>query len=375
MANPAQSASSRKRRSTRVTQSVILTATGIDSQGKPFKEQSGTLTLSFHGCRYFSRHAVAANSWLQMSCAAHRFRARVVSVIKSGKLKGLFQVSVEIETPGNVWGLASPPEDWRPQPAAAPPPAETAKREDAVPASFEREMKACAALAATGNYYQLLHVTSNSTPAQIKRSFYELARKFHPDHHMEHSERMEPLHRLMDTITLAYKTLTDETARQSYDQQLTRAGAFQLGRGRSDLEKSAEEYLEKARESFRDKNFGGAIVWLRKALDLEPQSPKYHALLARSLAAVPQYRREAAEHYEQAILGNSASTEIRFQLAELYEAMKLPWRAQAQYEKILKLDASHSKARERLKALNAAAGKKDGAATNFMNRLFHRSST
>jgi tetratricopeptide (TPR) repeat protein len=361
---------STKRRSTRVAQAVLLKVAGIDGDGQPFEEQTGTLELSFQGCRYFSRHAVPVNSWLTLeipnqegSSLPHRYRARAAWVRKSRSLRGLFQVGVEFEAPGNVWGLANPPQDWR-QPSVP--------RESEAPA-FERDMKELLALAGTGTYYQLLQVTSDSPRSQVRRSYYELVRKFHPDRHMDRAEWTQPLLKLMDAITLAYRTLTDETARRKYDQRLAASGTFALGR-QNEVQKTAEECLEKARECYRAQNYGGTILWLRKAVDIEPTSPKYRALLARSLSAVPEYRREAVEHFHKAIEIDPFNTTVHLQLGELYEAMKLPWQARALYQKVLEIDTENDKARKRLRLLDAAAGKKGTRKRAFLDRLFSPSS-
>jgi len=95
-------------------------------------------------------------------------------------------------------------------------------------------------------------------------------------------------------------------------------------------------------------------------------------MLARSLAAVPQYRKEAIEHFEAAIQLDPWNTSAYYQLGELYEEMELPWRARPLYQKILDMDPEHSKARERLRQLDAKEGKKEGKSPTFLGRLFTR---
>lgn len=239
-------------------------------------------------------------------------------------------------------------------------------------AVFEREMKEMLALAETGTYYQLLRMTSGSPRAQVRHSYYELVRKFHPDRHMDHAEWTQPLHKLMEAVTLAYKTLTDEAARREYDERLAASGSFALGRRQSELQKSAEECMEKARECFRAQNPGGAILWLRKATEIEPKSDKYQALLARALSAVAPFRREAAEHFEKALERDPWNTVVRLQLAELYEDMKLPWRACAHYQKTLEIDADNPRAQARLRVLDVKPSKRKRSS---IDRIFRRTST
>ncbi len=334
-------------------------------------EQTGTIELSFQGCRYFSRHPVPKNSWLSLeipSEQAHSLpqhsRARVAWVCKSRNLRGLFQVGVEFEAPGNVWGLANPPEDWQ-RPGAS---------EKTGATAFEGEMKELLALAETGTYYQLLQVTSESPRSQVRHNYLQLARTFHPDRHMAHAERTQPLHKLMDAITLAYKTLTDERARKKYDRPLAASGTFTLHRHESEFQTTAQECMEKAQECYRAQNYGGSILWLRKAVDIEPKSAKYHALLGRSLSVAAPFRREALERFQKAIGIDPWNTTAHFQLAKLYEEMKLPWRARPHYQRVLEIDSENHQARERLRLLDAETGKKSTTRRTFIDSLFRRSS-
>jgi curved DNA-binding protein CbpA len=356
------------RRSTRIEQAVSVLVAGRDAAGRPLQEQTATLSLNCHGCRYFSKYRVQKDSWLTVEIPGdagksepRRLRARVAWVERSRRLGGLYQVAVEFEAPGNVWGVASPPEDWQP----------FAAKKDYDENAFARELQRLLAIAEGGNHYQFLELASLASPAEIKRRFYALARRFHPDRHMDKPEWSTPLHRLMDALTAAYKTLSDETARAEYDRQLAGSGAFALRQGKSEAQRAAEECFEKAKECLRAQNFVGSIVWLRKAVESEPGSSRYHALLARSLAAVPQFRREALEHFQRAIELSPSDTWAHFQLARLFEEMKLPWRARPHYEKVLEYDPEHRGANERLCQLDAA-GKPRPTKAPLLDRVLHR---
>jgi tetratricopeptide (TPR) repeat protein len=104
----------------------------------------------------------------------------------------------------------------------------------------------------------------------------------------------------------------------------------------------------RASELLRARNFAGSIVWLRKCVDLAPGDSKYHAMLARSLSTLAEYRDEAILHYEKAIELDPWNAAALFQLGELYEQMQLPWRARPLYEKVLEVSPLHAKARARL---------------------------
>src|SRR5438270_11531455 len=115
------SAELRKRRSTRIVQAVPLTVVGVDALGRPFQERTSTLIINCHGCRYQSKHYVLKNMWVNMEVphpepgqAARTVRARVMWIQRPRTVRELFQVALELERPGNTWGIAFPPQDWFP---------------------------------------------------------------------------------------------------------------------------------------------------------------------------------------------------------------------------------------------------------------------
>jgi curved DNA-binding protein CbpA len=224
-----------------------------------------------------------------------------------------------------------------------------ALRETSEAVRWERELGEELELARAGTYYQLLGVTSESPSKQIKRSFHALVQKFHPDHHMAKSEWMEPLKELMEAVTVAYKTLSEQDKRATYDAQLANSGVYNLRRFKTASQKNIEDCFLHATECLRAENFVGSITWLRKCVEMAPEDAQYRALLARSLGTVPQYRNQAIEQYKRAIELDSWNVRVMVQLAELYEELQLPLKARPLYSMILEIDPLNAKARERTK--------------------------
>jgi len=109
----------RKRRSTRIVQAVPLVVTGVDALGRPFAERTSTLIINCHGCRYQSKHYVLKNMWVSLEVphpetgqAPRTVRGRVAWIQRPRTVRQLFQVALELDVPGNAWGIAFPPEDW-----------------------------------------------------------------------------------------------------------------------------------------------------------------------------------------------------------------------------------------------------------------------
>jgi hypothetical protein len=112
-----------KRRTTRIVQAVPLTVTGVDALGRPFQERTSTLIINCHGARYQSKHYVLKNMWVTLEVPhsepghpARTVRGRVTWIQRPRTVRELFQVGVELEVSGNVWGIAFPPGDWFPFP-------------------------------------------------------------------------------------------------------------------------------------------------------------------------------------------------------------------------------------------------------------------
>jgi hypothetical protein len=124
--NPNPEQEPKKRRTKRIIQAVPLTVTGVDALGRPFQERTSTVTINCQGCRYQSKHYVLKNMWVTLEVPHNEpghptrlVRARVTWIQRPRTVRELFQVAVELEISGNVWGIAFPPSDWFPFPENA----------------------------------------------------------------------------------------------------------------------------------------------------------------------------------------------------------------------------------------------------------------
>jgi hypothetical protein len=107
------------RRSTRVNRAIALAVAGVDSFRGPYHEDVSTITISAHGCKYQSKYEVLPNASVLLELNGKGPDSKLVST--RGHVKwtqrvpgvgGLYQTAIELETPGNIWGIDSPPGDW-----------------------------------------------------------------------------------------------------------------------------------------------------------------------------------------------------------------------------------------------------------------------
>jgi hypothetical protein len=111
------------RRSTRINRAIQLKVTGVDSYRGPYCEQVTAENISCHGLRFKSKFDVLTDSQVMLELSDKKERDQPVfarGVVKwtrrpgEGDQNGLFHTAVELEDPGNIWGVVSPPEDWLP---------------------------------------------------------------------------------------------------------------------------------------------------------------------------------------------------------------------------------------------------------------------
>lgn len=71
-------------------------------------------------------------------------------------------------------------------------------------------------------YYDVLQITRRAEPAEVKRSYYALAKKFHPDRyqHTNDQEIRDKLEAIFSHVSKAYDTLKDEKLRADYDRRI-----------------------------------------------------------------------------------------------------------------------------------------------------------
>src|ERR1700730_6317184 len=94
------------------------------------------------------------------------------------------------------------------------------QRESSENIVFEEELRRYVAISEKSTYYGLLGIPEDCNRSAIKQSFYSLARKFHPDRHMNSPQCAGALQQLMGAITEAYSVLSHDEKRASYDRKL-----------------------------------------------------------------------------------------------------------------------------------------------------------
>ncbi len=220
----------------------------------------------------------------------------------------------------------------------------------------------------TSDYYQILGSTKNASDEDIKKAYFLLARKFHPD---RFSSSLSPQNRALvedvfDSITKAYRTLSNEALRKGYDLKAPAFGARPGESGRDSLKK-ADHKFRQAKTLHSQGRYEDAIIVLEEVIRLDRTKGGYFLLLAMSEAKIPSMRRKAEMDFLKAIELEPWNPECYVGLGVLYRQEGMTLKATRLFQKALEYDDEHEIARKEMEAL------KGGEKKTWLEGLFSKS--
>jgi len=100
-------------------QAMPIKVTGVDALHEPFTEQTNTVMISCHGCKYQSKHYVPRGAGVTieiprrgLSSPPRITTGKVIWVQRPRNAREVLHIGLEFDEPGNVWDIPSPPADW-----------------------------------------------------------------------------------------------------------------------------------------------------------------------------------------------------------------------------------------------------------------------
>jgi curved DNA-binding protein CbpA len=255
------------------------------------------------------------------------------------------------------------------------------------------------------DFYEILEISRQATPGEIKAAYYQLAKKYHPDRYRqaEHAPVRSRLETLFARITQAYETLSEPVNRSTYDAKLKRGGSGRVNTGMGSTnplpatspsaplpkplipneslkapsqplsaaeslnqsvshsivsepqqsnagveQKGADYYFQQGRLRLDRKEYHAAIHLLREAVKIDPSKAPYHFHLGHALIRNPRTRREADEHLTKSAELDPYNSQMRVKLGLLYKEMGLKRRAEQFFKDALSLDPENRAAKKEL---------------------------
>lgn len=204
------------------------------------------------------------------------------------------------------------------------------------------------------NLYDLLGIASTADDGEVKKAYYAMAKKYHPDRH--HSPHLRDIHGLLEElfgkITDAYELLSSPPDRTDYDARIRGEGAggsasSSDGDPDSARKKAAEGHYKEGKRHFDEMHFFDAIRCLKEALRLHPNK-SYHKLLARALMKNPKWLREAEEQFRMVLKTDPFDAECYVGLGEIYESEGMSTRALKMFEQAASYDPENETIRRKM---------------------------
>ena len=213
----------------------------------------------------------------------------------------------------------------------------------ATPAELETEMLQRYEQLRDQDLYQVLGVPSGSPQDDVRRAYYGLAKKFHPDKFTREDMKAKA-EKVFAHITEAYSTLSNSETRTKYDEdQAIRKGPHAQEK-RVDGGDMAHMNFKHGREMFDKGKLGEAISFLQNACDQDPSKAEHFHYLALAQSRNPRWKKDAEENFLKALERDPTNADIYAQLGSLYAKGGLHSKARDMFKKALQWDPASQEA-------------------------------
>jgi tetratricopeptide (TPR) repeat protein len=205
------------------------------------------------------------------------------------------------------------------------------------------------------NHFEVLGVDRNATAREIKKAYFALAKRYHPDRHFGPplNEMKSELEALFNAIHEAHETLASPERRAKYDQELAAGLQQQVKKGTgADKEvnsAAAVAHFNEGVKFFTERNFWDAEESFQWAIRFDPSNAEYIFRQAMALSHMPRRGRDAEEYFAKAIKMDPVKIAYYLEFANYYIKLGLKARALALYQKALKQNPAAEKIKEAIK--------------------------
>jgi curved DNA-binding protein CbpA len=245
---------------------------------------------------------------------------------------------------------------------------EKAKKPEEPPTDKDKErldeVKAQAEQLSGLDYYEILKVSKSASESDIKRSYFDMARKYHPDSFEREldQESRKMIEDVFAYVTKAYQTLINKEKREEYD------SASEAPEEEEDLSRKAEIKFRQGKTLFNMKRYEDAVILLEEAVRLSSSKGRFYLLLALTESKIPTFRRKAEQDFLKAIELESFNPEGYVGLGLFYKDEGFKTRAKKQFRRALEIDPEHNVALRELEELSEGEEKKGKGLLSFIKK-------
>ena len=216
---------------------------------------------------------------------------------------------------------------------------------------------------AAENLYDVFALPPDCDVSEIKKTYFALAKRFHPD--LYHREAEAALHqRIQDVfseLAHAYEVLKDKKSREVYDFRMRKELAEMRERKESGAtveEINVQMKTDQAAENFEqgfnylmDNEYEAAVPFLTRAVFFAKDNARYHAYFGKALSGEAKNSHQAEAELQTAVKLDGQNADYRIMLAEFYIQIDLPKRAEGELNRLLAIFPNNREARALLDTL------------------------
>ena len=207
-------------------------------------------------------------------------------------------------------------------------------------------------------YYDVMGIDSKASIAEVKNTYFGLAKLFHPDRfHREASDKLPLIQAAFSSVQQAYETLKSTETRETYDFKVRKELDLRekmREQGIPETEK-ADPKTEQGLENFEmglsllmDEEYERAVPFLGRAAHYSPDNALYRAYYGKALSYDENQRHKAEGEMQAAAKIDPKNPKIRLMLAEFFIDMNLLKRAEGELNRFLEIAPNNAEARKLL---------------------------
>jgi tetratricopeptide (TPR) repeat protein len=238
----------------------------------------------------------------------------------------------------------------------------------------------------TKTHFEVLGIERSATDAQVKESYFRLAKRFHPDTH--HDPNMADLRDKLEAVFIrlgeAYEILRSPRSRAAYESDLASRAPRPAPAPAAAAAPSpapvpamdpavAAQSVRRAEKYMEQEKYWDATQLLEAAIPVLEGKQKQRARLnlARVYTKNPNWVHQAEETLHEVVRDDPKNAEAYLALGHLYKAGGLRSRSAAMFRKVVELKPDHEDALSELAALGPEPeGSVDSG--GFLKKLFGR---
>jgi curved DNA-binding protein CbpA len=236
-------------------------------------------------------------------------------------------------------------------------PAEAAAPEPEVEITVEEYLQR---VESANTYYEKLGIDVHADVAAVKRAYFTLARRFHPDkYHSDGAAMRRRVQTAFTEMAQAHEALKNTESRELYDFKMRKELSEQEKRDAAGVDTSVHE--EQGAENFErgfsllmNKDADAALPFFARAVHYAPKNARYHAYYGKALSLDESKRHKAESEMQAALKLDPNNPAYRIILAEFFIQFNLVKRAEGELNRLLALFPDNKEARDLLAKLKAA---------------------